>query len=113
MKAFITGSRRYGEPKEDSDVDLVVLCDADTFADMGVFFREEIEGDADNDEYDDESFSLKIGKLNLILCASKKRFREWRIGTELLERSKPVSRDTAKRLFRAIFSVKTEPEIPF
>lgn len=43
----------------------------------------------------------------------QKRFREWRIGTELLERSKPVSRDTAKRPFRAIFSVKTEPEILF
>lgn len=97
--AFITGSRAYGTPREDSDIDLVILCNEDVagrlreLADAGDEFPASVAGP--------NSFSIRFGKLNIIACFDKKVYDLWRQGTlELQYKSgwglhSPISRDDA------------------
>lgn len=88
MTAFLTGSRAYGDPGPDSDVDLVVRVDKET--------AEKLRKLSDNGEY-----PIRFGKLNLVLCASDQAFGAWRYGTDKLIHARevegePVDRETAR-----------------
>lgn len=92
MNAFITGSYAYGEPRPDSDLDLVVLCESPTANTL----RESGGG-----------VPTRYGMLNLIVCEDEDQFERWKRGTEtLMERSytekRTIGRDEAVQYFKSI-----------
>lgn len=88
-KAFITGSRAYGTPREDSDIDLAILIDADE-GDI-LWKAGAVEGEK----------TCRFGCLNLLIFNRSDRFNRWaQVTNELRERS-PVSREEAVAAFQA------------
>jgi hypothetical protein len=73
MRAFITGSRAYGNPRPNSDVDLVVLVDEDT-ADL-LRTASETRG------------PVRFGRLNLVVCTTEEQYAVWRLGTSQMKTS--------------------------
>ncbi len=97
-KAFLTGSRVYGKPRPDSDIDLVILIEEKDLNKLIKMADETMEANNDYDPKD--ARCLRFGKLNLLCCLNPKHFDVWKSGTdELLRRKRendePVSRDTA------------------
>jgi hypothetical protein len=95
--AVLTGSRAYGHPRPDSDIDLVILVDEIALAAL----------EASQDRVDDEagtltqkhyitqdyglsyegrgrSASLRFGRLNLIATTNPDLYAAWKKGTEEL-----------------------------
>ncbi len=96
--AFITGSHAYGHPHEKSDVDLVVLMEADTADTLSAL--------ADSDDgYDDVSCSLRFGKLNLLCFWDEHAYDAWlKVNKELVEEAsggEAPTRDQAVQRFKA------------
>lgn len=89
MKCFITGSRAYGEPREDSDTDLVVLC---TTQEYGILCNAGGEPYGSSGMFDEFRRSIKFGPLNLICLTLEAEFEAWRKGTEECIAQKPVTR---------------------
>jgi hypothetical protein len=103
LMSFVTGSRKYGTPKPDSDVDLIVfvskadleilaaLADPETLEDRSApAFQAS--------DYDPMSKPLRFGKLNLICVTDPAQYDAWRAGTERLSREQPVTREAAVAL---------------
>lgn len=61
--AFVTGSHIYGTPGPESDIDLVVLCNAKTKAKL----LEEAGG----------KYPIRFGKLNVIVASSQEEYKAW------------------------------------
>lgn len=95
MNAFLTGSRVYGTPTEESDVDLVVQMTATEMDKLG-WFAEEAFG---FDEYGCGR-SFRFGKLNVIAISGDKLFQLWKESTEACEAIKPVNKVEAKAIFQ-------------
>lgn len=92
-EAFLTGSREYGTPRLDSDIDLVIYCN-EKVARLLVAEREQTEP---------ASKAIRFGKLNLIVCIEKPVYDAWNVGTTALKsRGHSVDRETAKTLFQSI-----------
>lgn len=92
-EAFITGSRAYGTPREDSDIDLVVLATSEACSML-------------TQHRDPSSKSVRYGRLNIILFSSEQSeqvisFKMWREINNQLIKQKPVTRDFAKEQFVA------------
>lgn len=92
MNAFITGSRSYGKPTADSDIDLVVLVDYAT--------AEVLRGFSDQQSVAGPPV-IRFGKLNIIAVTNEAEFAMWKVATETLRRKKnnegrPIGRDEAK-----------------
>lgn len=118
MKAFTTGSRVYGEPTADSDIDLVVLTSPGVITALAELADKEVPafglaapgGASDPGPADSPAgvtASLKFGRLNLICVADLIAYAVWRKGTiELAKRAddtgKPVPRNEAVVHFRAL-----------
>ncbi len=106
MKAFLTGSRVYGAPRPDSDIDLVVFMDREE-AQRLHYLAAQLADDF-GETYDEETpgASLRFGNLNLIVCTDESRYRSWAIGTKdleiIAEEAKPVTRLEAIRCFRIL-----------
>jgi len=88
MKSFLTGSRAYGTPKEDSDYDVVVsmsqeLCDT---------LRPASEAEAPDYPH---SVALRFGKLNLICAVHPVMYEAWRKGNELCLAEAPITHERA------------------
>ena len=97
MQAFITGSRAYGEPTDESDIDLVVYVSND---DLQILIDGYLVGEAELPARasggDDVSASLRFGCLNLICVSDRRMYDAWLQGThELKARGEPVSREEA------------------
>jgi hypothetical protein len=95
MKAFITGSRAYGSPTPQSDVDLVVLVDSETLVKLRSL----------SDTWRDGS--IRFGNLNLVALDSEQQFKLWEQGTQtLIDKSKlerrPITKIEAKQHFKSI-----------
>lgn len=91
MKAFITGSRAYGTPREDSDIDLVIAASA---SDLFLLW-----------ENKDEGKGLRFGKLNLVTFnldnpEDVERYEKWKAVHNDLVSRKPVTKDEAIKCFR-------------
>lgn len=95
--AFLTGSRTYGTPREDSDIDVVCFLSPAqliALADMAEYIE----------SYDaDRSISMRFGKLNLIGVSDEGLYVAWSVGTNRCLAEKPVSRDAAKAIFAPLF----------
>lgn len=91
---FITGSRAYGSPSEESDLDIVIRCDRYVAAVV-----EALVGKCSSD-YDHESVSVQCGEVNLHLCTTDREYDRWKLGTRSCEVVAPVDRETAKKLLR-------------
>lgn len=98
MNAFVTGSRVYSTPREDSDIDLIVLLSS--YED--ILLLEELS------ELGKQP--IKFGRLNLIVTESEARFNCWKEGTEYLKSQKPVDRDEAIKYFNGLFESKGLPK---
>ncbi len=87
MNAFLTGSRAYGTPREDSDIDICVLLD-DWIPELEKFYEEDGSGGEDG-----VSFKLP-GGVNIIAFSKKEEhvFRAWHAATQELKERKPVTR---------------------
>ena len=98
--AFLTGSRVYGVPKNDSDIDLVVLVSAE---DAVALTKMADRSDTTAEQEYEGGISLHFGKLNLICETNPEKVKKWRAGTDLLQKIKPVSRTTAKTVLQDYF----------
>lgn len=95
MSAFLTGSRAYGTPREDSDWDLVVCCNTDTMWQLKY-----------NGDLKSPYKPTRFGNLNLIVVDDVEKFKKWkRVTEELKALGRPVPKDEAKAAF-----VKAMPE---
>lgn len=108
--AFLTGSRKYGTPRLDSDYDLCVLVSDDDFQelkrlykpDRNVFGRlvswiwkgHEDENESTNGD-GTVGFPLKFGPLNLLVFRSEELFLAWLRGTNECLQKTPRTRDEA------------------
>lgn len=87
MRAFLTGSRAYGKPREDSDTDIVVMVTPEVHSllkELGKL----------------EDGSIRFGNLNIIAVETELEFIGWKAATEGLinrkqEKKRPVTRDEA------------------
>ena len=82
MKSFITGSRAYGQPNADSDLDLVILVDESTKAQLVAFS-------------DLSTEPIRFGKLNIIACTTEEEFTCWKYGTMSLIHRRDESQKTS------------------
>lgn len=111
MNAFLTGSRKYGTPRDDSNVDLVILTD-------GVSLHKLSELADDAEEHKSPGYgalprgkSLRFGKLNLIAVTDPVLYATWVVGTEQLWQKKQEAigypkgwptRDEAKKVLEGL-----------
>lgn len=93
--SFLTGSRVYGYPTSESDIDLVVLVTPEHLELMIKAAEETAELGSSAGERYEEGRSIRFGKLNLLCVTEEKHFEVWRDGTHKLEEIKPVTRDSA------------------
>ena len=95
MNAFLTGSHAYGTPREDSDIDVVVLMNPeDVRTILGVVGPRSSDGSA----ADDCRVSLRFGNLKLLVMVHEDQFRAWQEATEELAARRPVTRAEAIRV---------------
>lgn len=100
--AFLTGSRAYGTPREDSDTDLCVLL-SDSDMDQLERFAPCVDGE---NEYGGHSgVSLRFGRLNLLCFSDADVFGAWKEATAELIARKPVTRDNAVKAIDAKLAV--------
>lgn len=90
--AFMTGSRAYGTPTEQSDVDLVVLMPRE--AELA------LRGALELPDYG----PIRCGKLNPIVCNSEAQFAGWRYATDALIQQAPQNRIAAITFFQQVFA---------
>lgn len=87
-KALLTGSRVYGTPRLDSDIDLVVLMDKVTYLQLA--------------ERSERGPVLRFGALNIIPVEDEKQLGLWQRGTAQCLSEAPCSRVRAKVIFNAL-----------
>jgi hypothetical protein len=97
LAAFVTGSRAYGTPTKDSDIDLVALTSEDDATALS--------NEADKicssgmGAYQDSDIALRFGRLNLICLTDLKHFQIWKAENELMiadaNRLGPLTREQA------------------
>jgi predicted nucleotidyltransferase len=103
INAFLTGSQVYGEPTEESDIDLVVSMSQPETIDLLDLLHDKAK--ASVEEYGNGQATVRIGKLNLIICyENEERFSNWITGTKYLKKTKPNNRDFAVSVFKRLFS---------
>lgn len=107
MHSFLTGSRVYGKPRPDSDIDLCTLV---SYRDM-----REIMSATQHDHTGSampHSISLKFGQLNLILTCDPRCFAEWQMATRDLWDARPVSLEDAIKHFQKIEAFRVVEKSP-
>jgi len=91
--AFVTGSRAYGIPSEDSDLDVVVLVSEEVAAALTVLAANS------GGKVPSVAGSIRLGDLNLIMVTTDEALDVWRKGTDELRSRAPVERSEAVTLF--------------
>lgn len=101
-RSFLTGSRVYGTPRPDSDVDLVVLMESEEIQALALLAdsNKDVSSGASRAVYDSGS-CLRFGRLNLIAHWDRDVFDAWRAATEELAKAKPVTREHAIEAIKA------------
>lgn len=94
MNAYITGSRAYGTPREDSDIDLVIAAPQ---KDCELLWGQK----------DLSSASVRYGRLNLVVFASdtdigKANYAKWKAVHDALVAESPVTREYAIQKFQSV-----------
>ena len=93
MKSFLTGSRRYGVPRDDSDTDVVIFADAKDHALFDALIAIGTAGDMCSARV--SNFSIRIGKLNLIVLTDEREFQVWRDVADTLSTVKGTDKQSA------------------
>ncbi len=88
---FLTGSKAYGTPREDSDTDIAVFIAPDLVA--------EIE---DIVQVRPNRGVLTCGKTQFLVFTDRAEFELWRKGTDDLIKLKPVTREFACAHFASL-----------
>lgn len=96
QKAHITGSRAYGVPKADSDIDLVVLVSDEDYNKL----LDRADSIGSKTEH---GLSIRFGCLNVIVTTDEKEYHQWANGTAFLKSIAPVSKDIAILMFERFF----------
>lgn len=96
MRSFITGSRAYGSPTEESDIDLVILVDN--------YDASVLQTHSDAPDPSDKLSHCRYGNLNILLCRTEQEFLAWATGTATLikkqcNEKRPIPREEAIELF--------------
>lgn len=104
ISSILTGSHAYGTPREDSDVDLVVLMDPGPGFDFALLFEAEIK--RGKNSYPGAQFTQ--GKLNIILCTDIQDFEIWEQGTRDLQKKRPVTREEAMEHFARLRDIASQ-----
>lgn len=99
--AFLTGSRVYGTPRPDSDIDMCVLLDRSEFCKLLAIADNERQ-DHEKVYEDTDDVAYKFGNLNMICFHDLEVFDAWRRGTEQLKAEKPVTRARAKEVLHGL-----------
>lgn len=101
-EAFLSGSRRYGYPTANSDVDLIIKVHSqDEALRLMLLLDDSIEGENGSDTIEG-SLGFKHGKLNLIICWTQEAYDIWHRGTYDLYKIRPVTRAIAVDYFRRL-----------
>lgn len=95
MLSFLTGSRAYGTPRPDSDIDLVVYVTSEDLSKLIELSDKVSEFGAPGGVHYEDGCCLRFGPLNLICVTSEQHFNTWKKGTEELVAKKPVTREVA------------------
>jgi len=110
MSPFITGSRCYGTPNEDSDIDLVLRVSIDD-AFVLIAHSDDPPPDAVLEHYGVDGLkTVRYGELNLLLCANDSTFHAWKVGTDACREKReklgrPLTRVEAIEIFQAVFKI--------
>ena len=94
--SFMTGSRVYGTPTTDSDVDICML--------MSISAAMHLAGMAGKDvgeEYEGCAIVMRFGMMNIIAHTDEASFRAWKKATNDLIFYRPVSRAVAVATIKA------------
>ncbi len=111
MKACLTGSRVYGTPRPDSDLDCVILVededDWDLLSHNQDFTQKKMPSfDMSNTQGGYCGRSLRYGKMNVSAVLRDKRVYEaWEKGTRFLKAIKPVTKEQACLVLESMFNV--------
>lgn len=97
--AFVTGSRKYGTPRPDSDIDLVIFVESESEYDLLVELADDQGSITCLEEYEGLVLTpLRFAKLNLICCVNHDEWQCWHDGTKQMETKRPIARDAAVAL---------------
>ncbi len=99
--ALLTGSRVYGKPTDDSDVDLVVLMEPSEAADFAALMGANLERSSRESGFYPQA-TVRMGKLNVIVESDPDALDVWRQGTAELVAKRPVDRDVAVATFKRL-----------
>ena len=92
MNAFVTGSRAYGTPSNDSDTDLVIRVSYEDFIKLA-------EAAGRCDEFTvSVPHSLQFGKLNVIALTSDEEYNKWKAAYDICKSKAPCSREKAIKI---------------
>jgi len=94
--AFLTGSRAYGVPRKDSDVDMVVYIDPSELTELA----KALNADVDDDRPYYPSISVREGRLNLIVLSEADEYDAWLNTTLKLKKQAPVTKEQAVTAFK-------------
>lgn len=90
---FLTGSRAYGTPRDDSDIDIVIRTDDKALVEA---LTKANEMDVRPNPF---YFPTRVGPLNIMVCTTDNAYRAWREGTETIKQfakeNGPASREMA------------------
>lgn len=107
---FVTGSRAYGTPREDSDVDLVAFMSPSEI--KGVFDLADKHDNIEEYEGGGLHYSLVFGRLNLLCITDPVQYDLWKRGTEELkairDKEGPVSRNFAVKFMDNLWAAAGE-----
>lgn len=101
--SVVTGSRKYGIPRDDSDIDLVVHL---TEEDLQRLASQAESVSLANVNSGYNGASLRFGNLNLIAVTEKRTFDAWKNGTQFLSAIKPVTKEIACLWFDTMFKIQ-------
>lgn len=87
-RALLTGSQVYGQPTDESDIDLVLyLTKEETHTLLDAFDNQEEHDEiyvhSPDDEGDYAFTSIRVGPLNLLLCHTYEEYQIWKETTQL------------------------------
>ena len=107
MMAFLTGSRVYGTPHEESDTDIVVRVDEQALS--ALWAIGDMPCDLNSARDLGWGHSIRIGPLNIIAVTTDKQYAAWLIGTSELLKRAPVTKAQAIDHFDRIFGINQVP----
>jgi len=108
MNPFLTGSRVYGKPNIDSDIDLVILMDEMEAFDLAARSDKPPSTEAAIHYCKEGILMLRFGELNLIVCTDERYYSAWKLATQKAytkcdEIGMGLDRADSVRIFQDIF----------